>query len=77
MDFYETLKEKYHILEVYYILTSNSTPDRDPGVELLGFIANPAGKIYSMYECFPISGCQGKDFDAENRHFEDVLDFDL
>ena len=53
----------------------------DPGVGCHGFIANPAaGNIWSKYECFLVSGCQGMDFqetDAENPHFEGVLDFDL
>ena len=61
--------------------TSSSTPDMDPGVGCHGFIANPAGNIWSKYECFLKSGCQGMDFREtlmqKTRHFEDVLDFDL
>ena len=34
----------------------------DPGVGYHGFIANPAGNIWSKYSCFLISGCQGMDF---------------
>ena len=32
------------------------------GVGCHGFITNLAGNIWSKYECFLISGCQGMDF---------------
>ena len=75
------MKQKYHIFEMYYILTSSSILGMDPWVRCHGFIANLAGKQWSKYESFLISGCQGMDFQenfyAENQQFEDVLDFDL
>ena len=61
MDFYKTLRKKYHILEMYYILTSSSNPEHGPWVGYHGCIANPAGNIWSKYECFLKSCCQGMD----------------
>ena len=53
----------------------------DPGVECHGLIANPAGNIWSKYECFLISDGQGMDFQEtltqKTPNFEDVLDFNL
>ena len=62
MDFWETLKQKYHILEMYFIFTSSSTPGMGPGVGCHLFIANTVGNIWSKYDCFLISGSQGMDF---------------
>ena len=62
------MKLKYHILEMYYILTSSSTPDMDTGVECHIFKANPAGNIYSKYQWF-VKIWTSKNIDTEIPHF--------
>ena len=61
MDFRETLTQKTHILKMYLILTSSSTPAWTRG-RCYGTKVKPTGYLWSKYEWFLISGGQDMDF---------------